>query len=184
MDATDRESHDRFLRMFMENEEALRLFVRSLLFTHEEAREVMQEVAIVLWRKFDQSMDNDQFRRWAFGVARMETMAYRRDRARDRHCFGDDVAELLERTIQEDAPTRTSQNSKIKTLETCIGKLSTEQRDLVETAYEPGVKMNRLAESLGWTPMALYKKLHRIRLALMKCIQREIALTDSKGGRA
>jgi len=47
MNPADREQHDKFLRLFLEHDEALRLFVRSLLFSQEEAREVMQEVAIV-----------------------------------------------------------------------------------------------------------------------------------------
>ena len=93
-DKADREQHDQFLRLFMVHEDALRLFIRSLLFNQEESREVMQEVAIVLWRKFDDSLDSPSFRRWAFGVARMEVLAFHRDRARDRHIFGDDIAEL------------------------------------------------------------------------------------------
>ena len=89
----------------MEHEHALRLFVRSLLFSQEEVHEVMQEVAVVLWRKFDDTLDSLSFRRWAFGVARMEVLTFRRDRSRDRHTFGDDIAELLERTVQEEAST-------------------------------------------------------------------------------
>jgi RNA polymerase sigma-70 factor (ECF subfamily) len=172
MDQTDREQHDQFLRLFMEHEEALRLFVRSLLFNQEESREVMQEVAIVLWRKFDDSLDGPSFRRWAFGVARMEALAFRRDRARDRHIFGDDIAELLERAVQEEAGALERERS---ALEACVGKLPAKQRELVDTAYEPGVKKNDLACKLGWTSMALYKKLHRIRLQLMECIRREMA---------
>lgn len=61
----------------METEESLRVFVRSLLFTHEEAREVMRDIAVVLWRKFEPEMDANSFRRWAFGVARMEVLTPR-----------------------------------------------------------------------------------------------------------
>ncbi|MEM1296841.1 MAG: sigma-70 family RNA polymerase sigma factor [Verrucomicrobiota bacterium] len=176
MDDSDREQHDQFLRLFMEQEEALRLFVRSLLFNHDEAREVVQEVAIVLWRKFDNSMDSKSFRRWAFGVARMEVLAFRRDRARDRHVFGDDVVELLERTVDEES---TSLNLELSALETCVRKLPKDQLELVSSAYGPEVRMNELANELGWTPMSLYKKLHRIRLQLMKCIRRELAIQGS-----
>ena len=77
MDEADRKQHDQFLRLFMEHEEALRLFVRSLLFSQDESREVMQEVASVLWRKFDDSLESASFRRWAFGVARMEVLSFR-----------------------------------------------------------------------------------------------------------
>lgn len=172
MDTADREQHDRFLRLFMEHEEALRVFVRSLLFSLEESREVMQEVAVVLWRKFDDSLDSTAFRRWAFGVARMEVLAYRRDRSRDRHTFSGDIAELLERTVQEEADTLERERN---ALEVCVGKLPADQRELVHTAYAPGVKMNDLAQTLGWTAMALYKKLHRIRLQLMECTRRVLA---------
>lgn len=171
MNPADRDQHDQFLRLFLEHEEALRLFVRSLLFNREESREVMQEVAIVLWRKHDASLDSVSFRRWAFGVARMEVLAFRRDRARDRHIFGDDIAELLERTVQEEWGALERER---RVLGACVEKLPADQRELVDTAYEPGVKMNDLARQLGWTSMALYKKLHRIRLQLMECIRREL----------
>lgn len=172
MDKADREQHDRFLRLFMEHEDALRLFVRSLLFNQEESREIMQEVAVVLWRKFDDSLDSAAFRRWAFGVARMEVLAYRRDRSRDRHTFGSDIAELLERAVQDDSGTLERERI---ALEVCVGKLPADQRELVHTAYQPGVRMSDLARKLGWTAMALYKKLHRIRLQLMECTRRQLA---------
>lgn len=46
MTESGREQHDHFLRLFREHEESLRVFVRSLLFTHEGGREVMPEVAV------------------------------------------------------------------------------------------------------------------------------------------
>ena len=172
MDKEDREHHDQFLMLFMEHQEALRLFVRSLLFNSEESREVMQEVAIVLWRKFDNSLDSLSFRRWAFGVARMEVLAFRRDRARDRHTFGDDIVELLERTALEEADIMEQQR---QLLSGCVSKLPADQRELVHAAYEPNVKMSNLADEYGWTAMALYKKLHRIRLQLLDCVRQELS---------
>ena len=85
------DSHDSFLHLYVECEESLRGFVRSLLPTLEDAREVMQETAAVLWKKYDQLDDPKNFRRWAFGVARFEVLAYRRDKARDRHIFGEEL---------------------------------------------------------------------------------------------
>ena len=106
MTESDRKQHDHFLRLFMGKEQALRVFVRSLLFSQEEEREVMQEVAVVLWRKFDSAMDEISFTRWAFGVARMEALTFRRDRARDRHSLGDEVFELLSQVTVDHAEGR------------------------------------------------------------------------------
>jgi RNA polymerase sigma-70 factor (ECF subfamily) len=82
MTLADRQRHDRFLLLYMQHEDALHGFVRTLVPTREDAREVMQEVAAVLWRKFDELATPDGFLRWAFGVARFEALAFRRDRAR------------------------------------------------------------------------------------------------------
>lgn len=172
MNETDREMHDRFLRHFLANEPGLRVFVRSLLFSQEEEREVMQEVAVVLWRKFDPAMDDAAFTRWAFGVARMEVLSFRRDRARDRLSFGDEVFELLAQTATDHAETLEAER---RVLEICLSKLPREQRHLVRSAYAPGVRIDLLAARLGRTAMSLYKSLHRIRLTLMECTRRELA---------
>ena len=172
MTDSDRDQHDQFLRLFMEQEEALRLFARSLLFDLEETREVMQEVAVVLWRKFDPEMDGEAFRRWAFGVTRMEVQSFRRDRSRDRHCFGEDVSQLLAQTVLDEEDSLEAERA---ALESCLQKLSAKQRDLVQAAYAPGVRIDRYAEQIGMTAMALYKRLHRIRLQLMECTQRTLA---------
>ena len=169
------EQHDHFLRLFMDHEESLRVFVRSLLFTHEEEREVMQEVAVVLWRKFEPGMTSDAFCRWAFGVARMEALAFRRDRARDRHLFGDEVFDLLAQTVLEQADTLEAER---RALDVCLQKLPEAQRQLVQTAYAPGVKIDQFARELGRTAMALYKTLHRIRLTLMECTRRVLATDE------
>lgn len=77
--------HDDFLRLFTVCEPALRAFVRSLVPRREDVPEVMQEVAVVLWRKFGDLADPGDFRKWAFGVARLEALAWICDKARDRH---------------------------------------------------------------------------------------------------
>ena len=57
--------------------------------------EVMQEAAVVLWRKFAELSAIEDFRRWAFGVAKFKALAFVRDRMRDRLVFDEDVMELL-----------------------------------------------------------------------------------------
>jgi len=78
------DTHERFLALFTANEPAIRAFVRRLVPTRQDAADVMQGVALVLWRKFPQLDQPDHFRKWAFGVARVETLSWLRDKARDR----------------------------------------------------------------------------------------------------
>lgn len=163
--------HDLFLRLYVEYEEALHGFARALVPTREDAREVMQEVAAVLWRKFDQLQSPDDFRRWAFGVARFEALAFRRDRARDRHVFDEDVLAAL----ADDAESISSEmEAQREALNHCLGKLAAPQRSLVEAAYERGARIDELAVQLNRSAMSLYKALHRIRVALLECAQRTL----------
>lgn len=142
MTSLERERHDEFLRLYVKHEEALCGFVRALVPTREDAREVMQEVAVVLWRKFEGLSSVDDFRRWAFGVARMEALTLLRDRGRDRHVFSDDLVELLAKEAIEQSDVLEAERD---ALEECLGKLPAPQRALVEAAYAPGVRMNDLA---------------------------------------
>jgi RNA polymerase sigma-70 factor (ECF subfamily) len=54
---SEQQRHDLFLRLYVEHEESLRGFVRSLVTKLEDAREVMQDVAAVLWRMIAQIVD-------------------------------------------------------------------------------------------------------------------------------
>ena len=168
---TDDERQDQFIRLFTANGPAIRGFVRSLVPTRDDAADVMQEVAVVLWRKFAEIGEAD-FRRWAFGVARMKVLTWRRDKARDRHIFRSDVIELLADQSDDSADALEEQRD---ALETCLEQLPTRRRALVLGAYAPGVKINDLAARIGRTPMAVYKELQRIREALVDCTRRMLA---------
>jgi RNA polymerase sigma-70 factor (ECF subfamily) len=162
------ERHEAFLRLFTAADVALRAYVRTLVPTRDDAAEIMQEISLVLWRKFDEYQGHEDFRRWAFGVARFEVLAWRRDRARDRLVLSDGAVELLAAQFSEDVSRLESQRS---ALETCIAKLDEDHRSLLRAAYVPGAKLERLAKESGRTVQALYKSLQRIRARLSDCVR-------------
>jgi RNA polymerase sigma-70 factor (ECF subfamily) len=161
--------HAQFLRHYAEHEVALHTFVRSLLPTRQEASEVMQEVIVTLWQGFHSA---EEFRPWAFGVARNQVRMHLRRRVRDRHVFDDELANRLADLSIEQAPQHLSER---EALEGCLQKLPAAQRELVLTAYTKGIRMDDLAIRRGQTPMSLYKLLHRIRQALLECVERTLA---------
>jgi RNA polymerase sigma-70 factor (ECF subfamily) len=162
----DQTRHELFLRQFTAQEPALRAFVRSLVPRVADANDVMQEVAVVLWQKYGEWACGEDFRRWAFGVARFKVLAWQRDRMRDRNVFGTDLIELLATEAEIDANRLERQR---EALRFCLEKLPSDQRRLVDAAYAPGGRIDELARRIGRTPMAVYKQLHRIRIALVDC---------------
>src|SRR5450432_386076 len=164
--------HEQFLRLFAESEAALRTFVRSLLPSRGDASDTMQDVAVVLWQKFAEFDATRDFRRWAFGVARVEVLKFRRDKVRDRHVFDD---ELVGKLAEAAATAGSRHEAQREALDACLQKLSGSQRALVLAAYAKGTRMDELAAQRGQTVMSLYKLLQRIRQALLECVQRTIA---------
>ncbi len=170
---SEHERHAEFLRHYAASEVALHTFVRSLLPTRQMASEVMQDVILVLWEKFEGAQD---FQGWAFGVAKNVVMRHLRSRSRDRHVFDD----ALVNQLADDAATLVPEHDRHReALEHCLGKLPAPQRELVLNAYTKGVRMDDLATRRGQTPMALYKLLHRIRQALLDCVQRNLAREET-----
>lgn len=166
---SEHERHAQFLRHYAESEVALHTFVRSQVPTRQMASEVMQDVILVLWEKFEVAAD---FQGWAFGVARNVVMRHLRSLSRDRHVFDDDLVNQLADDAAALVPVHDGHR---EALERCLDKLPAAQRELVLTAYTKGTRMDELATRRGQTPMALYKLLHRIRQALLECVERTIA---------
>tara|TARA_R110002049_G_scaffold4601_5_gene32219 strand:+ start:309292 stop:309825 length:534 start_codon:yes stop_codon:yes gene_type:complete len=171
MASFDEDRHDSFLRVFSEHEAAIRAFVRSLVPTLADANDVMQETSVVLWRRFGEYDFDRDFRGWAFGVAKMQVLSWKRDRARDRHLFGEELSQILAHEAEDRADRIIAQH---EALENCLGKLPAKHRQMVTAAYAPGMQINELARSLQQSAAAMYKRIHRIRLALVECTQREL----------
>ena len=95
-----------------------------------------------LWQKFDEFDATRDFRKWAFGVARYQALAYLRDRVRDRHVFDD---ALVHRLAEDAAAADQRHEAQREALDQCLQKLPAAQRELVLAAYTKGTRMDELA---------------------------------------
>jgi RNA polymerase sigma-70 factor (ECF subfamily) len=162
-----------FLRLFVKNEEALRAFARVLLPTWESVDEVIQEASVVMWRKLAHLDSAESFLPWAKVIVRFEALRLRRDFARDRHVFSQEVLELLaaEAThVEEDVWERERD-----ALAVCLEKLAPHHRELVLAPYAPGGQVSRMAEQAGRSVNSLYKLLGRLREKLVVCVESKLS---------
>ena len=165
------DKHERFLMLFTANEPAIRAFVRRLLPSRQDAADVMQGISLVLWRKFNAADDSEDFRKWSFGVARLEVLSWLRDKGRDRLVLGVDVIEVLAEESSRDEDRLMAQRA---ALDVCLEKLTDQQRSLVLAAYAPDTHIQQVAEQSGRTVNAFYQWLHRTRLQLINCTRRSL----------
>ena len=172
MTPIENEMHHRFLRAFAAAEPTIRAFVRRLVPLRADADDVMQETVVVLWEKFSQFKEGADFRAWAFGVARFEVLAWRRDKGRDRLVLAEDVVEFLADETAQDEPRLSGQR---EALEACLKKAAPEQRALLLEAYQPDAEIQQVAANSGRTVAGFYQWLHRMRRLLLDCVRRELA---------
>ena len=69
-DNPDANLREQFVRLLVRHDRAIRAWLRVLLPTLNDVDEVMQEVSVVAWRKFDQLDDPENFQRWVCVIAR------------------------------------------------------------------------------------------------------------------
>lgn len=172
MSPAETERHHRFLRLFTTHEEAVRAFVRRLVPTRADADDVMQEVSVVLWEKFESFRDGADFRASAFGVARFEALAWLRDRGRDRLVLDEEVVLKIAEESAQDEPKLEQQRA---ALDRCMAKVPVEQRELLMHAYQPEVRIQEVARGSGRSVPGFYQWLHRMRRMLLDCIRRTLS---------
>ena len=166
--------YQEFVRFYTGCEPDIRGFVRSLMPTWTDADEVLQQTALVLWKKFelfDTSGGHTDFIKWACVIGRFEALAYRRKVARDRLVFRDNLMEMMADEYTEELDARQREHC---ALEQCLGALPEKQSELLRLAYTPGIKVKDLAEQWGASSASFYMRLSRLRKSLLRCIQSRI----------
>jgi len=165
---------ERFLRLFVAHEPALRVYARALVPTWDAVDEVIQEASLVIWRKLDRLESPDGFLPWAKVIVRFEALRARRNFARDRLVFSEELMTQFAETTDE--PTPEERVFEQTALHGCLSKLSATHRNLVLAPYGGAGKIKELAEQSPRTANSFYKLLGRLRAKLQHCVERELSL--------
>lgn len=176
MSESHQDRHQHFLRAFTKHEPAVRAFVRRLVPSRVDADDILQEVSIVLWNKFDEFRDGADFKAWACGIARNKVLSWLRDKARDRLVLNSDVVELLADDSLRDESLLQQQRV---ALQSCFEKVPPVEQKLLTQAYRSGVNIHETAADSGRSVSGFYQWLYRMRQMLLDCIHRTMARESS-----
>ena len=148
------------------------LYVMGLLHHAADAEEVLQETNLVLWRKFHEYQPGTEFGRWACSVAYYEVLKLREKKMRHGRIFSD---EFIDSLAAAGPPPTDELESRREALQGCLAKLSQEDRQLVLSRYQPAANTRSVAGVLGRSAQGTRRALHRIRTALLVCIERTLS---------
>jgi RNA polymerase sigma-70 factor, ECF subfamily len=92
-----------FGRLFARYQPRIYGYIRSLVTQRNDAEDLLQETASVLWQKFGDFQPGSDFLAWAFRVARYEVLYFRQRQKRNVLQFSERFVDLVGADIVADA---------------------------------------------------------------------------------
>lgn len=161
-----------FVSLMMRHERALYRYIYSLLPSATDVDDVMQETALVLWKKFEEYDQTRDFEPWAIRVAYFQVLSWRKKVQRSRLVFSDELVELLG---QEETFGSDPWKQKAELLDLCLQKLSREDREVIDARYTRNITLMELAKQRKESVHKLYKALDHMRGSLLQCVRQHLA---------
>jgi RNA polymerase sigma-70 factor, ECF subfamily len=161
---------EEFVRRFVRCQQDLYAYILSLVPNIADAQDILQETAIALWAKADEYRLEEPFMPWAARFGWFQVRKFRMYQARQHRrqvALSDEaVAALAADRSELDTPAA----DRGVTLQKCVEKLAEEDRLLLRQRYDLRVSIREVAQDRGVEPGQLYKRLGRIRQALLDCV--------------
>lgn len=157
-----------FAQLLVRHDQALRRYILAMLPRKEDADEVMQRTAVRLWTKFDEFDSTRDFLPWAIQQTYFEILNFRKEFARGKLFFQEEVIQRLADCRPE---YDSLQEQRRTALEKCLKSINQEGVQLLRRRYCDSGSIAELADELGQTAKSLYRRLDRLRAAIADCVR-------------
>ena len=167
-----------FVKLWTQYHRDVERYVFSMHPRSSDVKEIVQEVSVRLWEKWDSYDQERPFLPWAMRFAFLQVLKWRQSKARDRLVFSDDLLDQINTTNDYEEPLMEARR---KALSSCLEKLNSDDRRLVEMRYGRHGAIKEEASKTGVKMHKLYYALERIRIQLLNCIELKLqrsGLTD------
>lgn len=171
------DSHDahseEFTILLTQCERQLFAYILAMVWSAQDAEDLYQQTAMLLWKKFEEYERGTNFRSWAFSFARHVVLNFQRSQQRRKTFL---TAELAS-TLADRQATKPDDklNSFADALGDCMGLLSDPDRRLIHLCYGDELTIKQIAENLGRPAQSTYNSLCRIRRRLFDCVKRAVS---------
>lgn len=164
--------HDEFLKRIMIIQPSLYAYVRSFGFHADDTDDILQDVAVELWRSYSTYDATRPFVGWALGVAKnLIRMRRRRDRVRS-NVVAD--SRLYERVSDAVASALTAHQGHFaeekEHLSECLKRLPESAKTMLHWRYAKRLDIGAVSKRIGKSYSATHMALTRIRERVMDCI--------------
>lgn len=171
--ADRRSRHTRYIELLNSSQSRLFGYLYAHVLNMADAEDLYQQVALLLWEKFDDFAPGTDFGAWGIRVAELKIKNFFRGKRRSKICFSEETMQRM--LARQSQMTTEAVSARSDALEKCLSRLPKLDRQLVEQCYAGDYKIKDVAEREGRTMGAVYTALCRIRQALLACIERNLA---------
>jgi RNA polymerase sigma-70 factor, ECF subfamily len=160
------------VRLLSRHQDELFRYIFALLPHVEDARDVLQETSVALYRKFEEYDPSKPFLAWAYSFAFLEILKQRERNQRATRFLN---RELIERLAREREQMEPELHARLQGLELCLKKLCATDRELIRQRYQEKTSAEELMRQFETSRRTLFRKLEHIRRLLFDCVSRSVA---------
>src|SRR2546426_12709371 len=151
-------NHEQFTRRWTEAQPIVAGYINAVVPDFQEAEDLLQEVAVILLRKFPEYDAQRPFVAWAIGISKCQVLMARRRHARNFLCYQADLLERISEAYEELAPEFEDRS---RALRECLKAVQGRATELLRLRYEEDRKSTRLNSShlvISYAVFCLKKK--------------------------
>ncbi|HJM62836.1 MAG: hypothetical protein CMN05_03195 [Roseibacillus sp.] len=156
-----------FVRLWTRHQAEVERYLFMMMPRTTDVDELLQEVSVKLWEKWDQFDQERPFVPWALKFAWFEVQKWRQRQAREKLVFSDGLLEQLNAVYENEVSLMETRR---RALDVCLGKLNGQERKWVQLRYSKHGAVKQEAERTGVSMHKLYYALEKIRARLLECI--------------
>jgi RNA polymerase sigma-70 factor (ECF subfamily) len=167
-----RDRHEEFLKRYLQAQPSIRAYVLSIVRDFHVTEDVLQEVAVAAWEKYDRYDPARPFVAWVLGVAHHKCIDTLRAR-KPRVLLPDDLADRL---AQDAARLSEEAAERRKALASCMAQLTETVQSVVRLRFDENLDTHEIARREGKSLAAVSKMLTRARAFLIRCTGQSLAM--------
>ncbi len=172
IDSCDARSEE-FTELLTQCERQLFAYILAMVWKAQDAEDLYQQTAMLLWEKFDEFERGTNFKCWAFSFARHVVLNFQRSQQRRKTFLTAKLASTL--ADRQAARPADELDSFADALGDCMDQLSNTDRRLIHLCYGDEQTIKQIAEKLGRPAQSTYNSLCRIRRRLFDCVKRAVS---------
>ncbi len=164
-------STESLILLLTEHQERLFRYIFSLVPVEADAKDILQETSVALFRKFDQYDPARPFLPWAYRFAYLQVQKHRGKSSRSPLLFSEDVIDLLAAERERHEPVL---EERLRLLDRCLEKLTPDDRALLTSRYARHESAESMMRRFSLSRRTLFRNLEGLRRRLHDCVTRHL----------